>query len=135
MTFTLDTGGAIYLRPHDNDDVPVTWSDLPPFVQGKLAAMWQSVRELRRDAEDAKQINLDDLGFRHLSPATLERIMGDCERDQQQGSALGNREDRETVEAGRRFWAERQTGNLFDCPPLTVFLSDEGKVEVREVQS
>ncbi len=61
-------------------------------------------------------------GFRHLAPATLSRIIGDCEGH---GGS--------TAEDGRRFYALRQMGDWGEAfPPLTVTLGEDGLIYLRE---
>lgn len=171
-------GGQKRMVKHsDEAHRPYSWSDLPPFTQGFIEAMFASLSLFHLEcpacewdcivgppgvgdlglccplcaADNGRDVRLRTVGgerdlpatvegrdarasvrFDALHPATLARIIEDCERDQRQGFNLGNGEDRETVAAGRLFWAERQTGNLFDCPPLTPYLGDDGKVYLRE---
>lgn len=135
MTFELDTSGSVRADiPGLN--CPVFWSDLTPFCQGYVEAMWQSVRELRRDAEDAKQINLDDLGFRHLAGDTLKRIVEDCGRFVTYSrDVCGVDGYEQSPSDGRWFWDARQRGEWSDkgYPVLTPFLSDEGLIFLKEV--
>ena len=128
MTFQLDTSGEVGLTIAQGIPAEIAgghcWSDLSPFTQGYIEALWCAVVELRRDAEDRIQMNLDDLGFRHLAPETLERIIADCEARSSNMAAIFR-----DVEAGRKFWRDRQIDpDPGYFPPLTVQLGDDGKV-------
>lgn len=147
MTFTLDTSGAIYLRPEDNDDVPVIWNDLTPFAQGYAEAMISAVprpaKVVRAQAGNRKfatvaRVKPLALGFRHLAPATLSRIKGDCE-------AVEDRADKRLAPRmdGATFWSQRQAGFarvgaedrgwfVAFFPVLTPYLGEDGLIYLRE---
>jgi hypothetical protein len=103
--FQLDTSGAIYENaPHYEATL---WKDLSPFTQGYIEALLAGLPFSR-------------LAFHMLAPETLARIIADCEAMQAKGL-------RDTPEVGRSAWEVRQMGAT-DFPPLTVQLSDYGKV-------
>lgn len=116
MPFQLDTSGCVEIGESEAFVHYYEWPDLPPFVQGKLAAMF---------ADEATQDALMDengrvrFGFRHLSPAALERIMVDCER--MLAAPVGNdpffrdapREDQPLINWLRQRGAEYAAGNAF----------------------
>ena len=116
--FQLDTSGYV----HCDDPARVhmiTWSDLTPFCQGYIEAMFAG--------------GSWDLGrFSDLAPATLQRIIGDCE------AALADRLCAFTnhPESGAMFWRERQANQLNGMhphfPPLTPYLGDDGLIYLRE---
>lgn len=129
--FTLDTSGYVYVYPPRSPrtgnvlvQVRLEWWNLDAFTQGAFTEA----------ARQAVAAGIAEAGaFRNWSPEALAMILADCAADQKVGHALnlaGNTEDRTSREAGRKFWIERQTGNLFDCPPLTVSLDDDGKVKL-----
>ncbi|WP_332691688.1 hypothetical protein [Devosia sp.] len=129
MTFTLDTSGAVEI-PGSGGQVRRgwLWSDLSPFAQGYVEAL------LRDAPAVGPQSDLRFPGFSDLSPEAVAMILADCAHDEKVGRQLnlaGNPEDRTSRKAGRGFWRERQTGNLFDAPPQTVFLTDDGKVKLK----
>jgi len=66
--------------------------------------------------------------FSDLAPETLARIMEDCERF---GAMC---EANLWLIQGNEFWIMRQRGDLTDkdFPPLTLYLSDDGKVRFRD---
>lgn len=133
MTFQLDTTGYVDPIPPRGEryaPLPFYWDDLDAFTQGYVEAMFSgAVVELRRDAEDRVQMNLEDLGFRHLAPEALARIIADCASFENIAGGLGQKTG--AVEGGR-FWTGRQGGlsGAFGAafPPLTVQLGDDGKV-------
>jgi len=136
-TFALDTSGFVDMRAyasHEKRIFPQTiWSDLDPFTQGYIEAAWEAVRELRRDAEDRVQMNLEDLGFRHLAPEALALILKDCAAycalPMRTGYAAGRYH-------GRNFWDQRSRGLFCNIgigfPPLTPYLRADGKVDLKE---
>lgn len=119
MTFELDTSGTVYgvkapsitwtTKPGDLD-----WSDLTPFCQGYVEAMFSG------PALPRVGLLWEWVGFSDLAPETLARIIEDCE-------AL--RPSPVTVEHGRTVWKQRQEGKAGpDFPPLAVSLGDNDKV-------
>lgn len=121
-TFELDTSGSV--RPYANRIASASeliyWSDLSPFVQGYVEAMFVAFgpydwRDEHGGAWPSK--------FSDLAPATLQQIAEDCERLQQLHGEWPS------AEHGRGFWVGRQKRNhapLF--PPLTLSLNDTGQV-------
>lgn len=90
------------------------WSDLSPFTRGYIEAMFAD------EAEAALA------SFSDLSPGTLARIIADCATADHLRPGVSNDGDQR---AGRGFWELRQSGALAKrFPPLTVQLSDGGKV-------
>lgn len=160
MTFQIDTTGAVAKpgepvpAPNDvrmqclecgrdnrgykgdpcSDDCPSRaweWSDLSPFVQGYVEALFASEADaldaMEPDAGLGRREGLW-LGFSDLAPETLARIIADCEAITQDG--------REFSAAcslsyeGATFWANRAAGEYADLRPLTVQLGDDGKVRL-----
>jgi len=106
------------------------WSDLSPFTQGYIEALFAS------ELPDGAQLrgNHIPLGFSDLAPETLARIIADCEA---QGAHYNQPNDaKRHAHLGRDFWLDGQRAAL--CfknhdgsprfPPLTVQLGDDGKV-------
>lgn len=129
MSAGFDTSGGVFVpfaKPEGELKGSLyVWSDLDAFTQGYVEAAWSAVRDLRRDAEDRIQMNLGDLGFRHLSPEALAMILRDCEGARR--ALMANDGD------GAWFWAFRQRNNSPVFPPLLVTLNDDGKVVLSEV--
>lgn len=115
-----------------------TWSDLTPFQQGAVEAALRDAQEaLWEDyVYGLPADQLTDMGkawhFRHLAPATLARIMADCERLKVQYPSY-----RYNMSGGRKFWLERQA-KIFEkesnLPPLTLHLADDGLIHIKEDQ-
>ena len=132
----LDTSGYVTVRgpvpagyrliPHNDTVVVVDWASLPPFAQGYIEAFWEAVRELRRDAEDRVQMNLDDLGFRHLAPEALALILKDCAEAQRLWPNVTT-----TAAAGASLWHQRQMMALAEFGPVTPYLREDGKIAFR----
>jgi hypothetical protein len=125
--FTLDTSGdvtfpAIIEMTVEPDGIALSyrWSDLSPFAQGYVEAMFASHRLVREDRNYA--------GFSDLAPETLALILRDCE------VAGWGYQDRADI--GREVWQARQRGEYRDrprpFPPQTPYLADDGKVCLRE---
>jgi len=114
MTFQLDTSGDIDGK---------RWDDLTPFAQGYIKAMLTSLLVERQADSKGQTLSEKWAAFSDLAPETLARTIADCE-------ALESRfETRPNDSAtGRRFYIHRQEGDFAAFPPLTVQLSDDGKV-------
>lgn len=126
MSYQLDTSGTVWDGVTDPGEPRAyfLWFDLSPFVQGYVEAMFGESCLAALDEYGRP------LGFSDLDPATLARIIADCER------ALGlahlnlgaayNANDA----GGHCFWSDQQAGLLTKngLPALTVSLNDAGKV-------
>lgn len=137
MTFQLDTSG--YVPPPADEalwgpwsktaDHNIRWSDLSQFTQGYIEALFEAEFGALADAGWAGP------AFRDLAPEALARIIADepiylnLPGFHMEGSAF----------VGQKAWVQRQAGwpvapfGLVDeylsaLPPLTVQLSDDGKV-------
>lgn len=131
-TFPLDTSGRVEAVPGSAHHAPAyAWSDLSPFVQGYVGAMFASCFDpvfdkpvLRSGYADFRGISFSD-----LAPATLAAILRDCERwlDRYPKTEV-------TAKKGENAWRYRQEQLVErpDFPPLTPFLSDDGKIYLRE---
>lgn len=152
-TVTLESG-AVYSW----DGVPVGTKMLTPFAQGYVEAMpWASLRpangwqmlyagrplgwmladtadealsqaRANNPHHDPAEFSILTLGFLHLAPATLERIIGDCEvalADKLCGYS-------NHPQTGEMFWKDRQANQLNGMaphfPPLTVTLGEDGLI-------
>lgn len=145
--FELDTSGVVPAVGPTSPRTPYwperKWSDLTPFCQGFIRAMFESLPwsnvycdDCPPDGYPTDKTRCSECPRLHrfdiISPSALERIMRDCRHDQEVGFRIGSGEDRSSAKAGRLFWKERQSGSLFDCPPLTVSLDDAGRVTLQE---
>jgi len=117
MTFQLDTTGAVQSRL--SPTILLTWSDLSPFTQVYIEALFAGLGAAFRDGGIH--------AFSDLAPATLARIIADCEAMLSVHRAL-RFDDCDDSGAGRDFWENRQGGFLVDFPPLTVQIGDDSKV-------
>lgn len=129
--FTLDTSGEVELWPRapDGDRRHVRhWMDLSPFAQGYVEAIFASLPKWRgRPSVEAPSPPraAKVVGFSHLSPEALALILRDCEATDFSWNG------RRCTHAGKLFWKTRQDGKSAAFPPVTISLSDAGKVEVR----
>lgn len=130
--FQLDTSGEVGPMPGARYGSPgcvidaapsfIRWSDLSPFAQGYVEALFDQPIEL----EFGGQIhaNWHKLGFSDLSPEALAMILRDCERFTELFGEWPLREH------GEGFWIGRQKDKHPDFPPLTPTLSEDGKVNL-----
>jgi hypothetical protein len=163
--FTLDTSGTVgervtgdmYRRGYALGPLKgraLSWDDLTPFQQGCAKAALRSA-QLAIWANPTKHGSFTRVGFRHLAPETLARIIADCERFAAtfDMTRLAGRES----DAGRAFWVTRNrifggtvAGSFYDAewnaglegdhlalvaktfPPLTPYFGDYGHVYLRE---
>ncbi|MCR5876962.1 hypothetical protein [Phenylobacterium sp. J367] len=126
--FTLDTSGYVTAqRATSGGPFTFSWSDLTPFQQGYVEALFASIA-----ARATREAGWRDVpyGFHHLAPETLARILKDCEA--YQGRYLAMQLTGSDATWGRYFWADRQNGIYADWPPLTVTLGDDGLIYLRE---
>jgi hypothetical protein len=139
--FELDTPGFV-LQPSEHyvDEGPcaVRWSDLTPFCQGYVEALFAALRT--GDIGHWPDHLAAKIGFKYLAPETLARIIDDCGAMRATGQALPDHY------VGEMFWRRRQAGDwkvaqraagglgpVPAFPPLTPYLGDDGKVYLREV--
>ena len=128
MSFQLDTSGAVSMGSEHGPQfagVNMVWSDLSPFTQGYVEALFLSGGSGIWRA----------YGFSILAPEALARIIADettyldLPGLHMEGCKLG----------GQKAWIQRQAGwpvapfGMVDeyrsaLPPLTVQLGDDGKV-------
>lgn len=95
-----------------NQEVTMT-----PFATGYTEALRQSLPAEHRDTP--------------LAPATLSRIIGDCERYEGEHRILQMLGGGERA-FGRDLWTDRQDGKLPDYPVLTVSLGEDGLIYLSE---
>ena len=161
--FTLDTSGTVWLNRTGRDDI-VSWHHLDPFPQGCIEALFASLSTLcetcqgngevvtdwgtylkppegaEADAGTATCAACDGQGrttyaFSDLSPEALALILKDCAIGAVAYSArAGQGFDRADKVLGSLFWERRQEGRYPRVPPLTPYLRDDGKVDLRETQ-
>lgn len=138
--FTLDTSGHVE-HPHGSDDVSaIYWTDLTPFEQGYVEALFASLRERWLTIASERQQdawNLHYPAFSDVAPETLAAIRKDCAALHYViiGCVMGG-----DVARGRVAWEWRQrpeghpkSPNMalhHRFPPLTVYLGDDGKVRL-----
>lgn len=128
--FILDTSGVV--RFDGGTLGIISWDGVGQrggaFAQGYIEA---ALREFADGEGNIFQGNGRWAAFTSLAPETLAAMLKDCEADVEVGRRLnlaGNTEDRTSAKAGRTFWDERQSGSLFDCPPVTLHLGDDGLI-------
>lgn len=134
MTFQLDTTGAVlpvarYDPKWIAEPCGYRWSDLSPFTQGYIEALFAASVDPRgrmmmpRDGRYASAPReRRNVAFRMLAPETLARIIADCE------SAAKSFGKGATSADGRRFYHLRQSGVNDLWRPQALQLCDEGKV-------
>lgn len=126
----FDTSGAVLVPHRTPEDAagrwasdPVQWSDLSPFTQGYIEALFAENYPALHEAAWQRLILPPAhvrVAFSDLAPETLARIIADC--------GLACREGDGRME-GIDYWNRRQAGEyLTTRPPLTVQLGDDGKV-------
>jgi hypothetical protein len=94
------------------------WSDLDPFTQGYVEALFLSIPE-QLDVERACWKERPK--FSDLAPEALASILAVCAGS---GPRMGRAE-------GAAFWCDRQSHKLWPVyPPLTLDLGDDGKVHL-----
>ena len=119
MTFQIDTTGRVECGASFQPLGWAIWSDLTPFAQGYVEALFADTAESLNAARIAARLPLRRIAFRDLAPETLARIIADCEQDQVYD---------EDPNDGKVFWEDRQRSALPVFPPLTVQLNNDGKV-------
>lgn len=135
-TTTLDTSGAVLIDTGGRSTggpptyAGVRWSDLSPFAQGYVEAMFMNL-----STEPAEHFFDDDygvieampmrFGFSDLAPESLAMILRDCERFAELFGEWPNHGH------GKHFWIGRQRNKHPHFPPLVPYLSDDGKVCLR----
>ena len=137
--FQLDTSGAVLKPVADIPGIntpqfhPIQWTDLTPFQQGAVGA---ALREVA-NGHGVTQFNEGWRAprFSDLAPATLARIMWDCERlwEAQKGRMIYVN----TQYDGALFWGNRKGpgmlmhyGEVF--LPLTLYLGGDGLIYAKE---
>jgi hypothetical protein len=137
-TFTLDTSGAVEI-PNSGGQVRRgwLWSDLSPFTQGYVEALfaeWAESLDEQGEALLSWRRGVDRVCFSDLAPATLAAILKDCGPDSRgyvhpTGATMGIAN---SFEGGGLFWRTRQEGMWAGFPPLTAYLGDDGLIYLRE---
>lgn len=124
--FTLDTSGYVE-HPRGSDDVSaIYWSDLTPFAQGYVEALFASERP---GYDDAGLGGHYVCGFSDLSPEALALILRDCAAFIETAHPPTSPDNDQR--RGRAFWRLRQLNRYAGMwPPLTVSLDDDGKVRL-----
>lgn len=120
---SFDTSGVVCIPARDFEgpvDRVLSWDKLSPFVQGYVEALFESLVE---------QTHTTGWAFRYLDPSALALILRDCEA----WRCLYPR-GRDDKQGGANMWLLRaeQMVERKDFPPLQPYLSDEGRVCLRE---
>ena len=128
--FSLDTSGVVKMGDAWSDKPwDLEWSDLSPFQQGYVEALFAGLRSANfwPACPHARRI----MRFDRLAPEALALILKDCDRH-----CIRSLRRIPQVDArdGANFWKWRQEGLYRDAGyvPVTPYLSDEGKVCLRE---
>lgn len=169
-TFTLDTSGAVCAPLSERGwaewsgvlDVGEAkrWSDLDPFPQGCIEALFASLPTLcetcqgngevvtdwgtylkppegaEADAGTATCAACDGQGrttyaFSDLAPEALALILKDCAAWRAEFSGDACERSAGREDMGREFWRIRQENKRRTFPPLTPYLREDGKVALR----
>ncbi len=129
--FQLDTSGTVWRSPQSAMGA-TQWSDLSPFAQGYVEALFAGAAiEFPAPGVwmDDGQGTAREVGFSDLSPEALALILQDCEAFQASGVRYHYSDSQA---GGRGFFDDRQRGVFEGFPPLTPYLSDDGKIHLRE---
>lgn len=124
MTFQLDTRGVV---PRHGFIGVIQWPDLTPFTQGAIGAALSGPIFGWPSGEDGLYATPR---FSDLHPATLARIIADCE--QMEGRGLSDAGLKNSGDKGGTFWRLRQANIYPSFPPLTLYLGDDGLIHLRE---
>jgi hypothetical protein len=122
MTIQLDTSGFVR-GPCGTSAGRKFWSDLDPFAQGYVEALFGELVAALCEGqdEDAMTYRLAHLlGFDALAPETLARIMEDCATARRLVPSENSSDD------GRNFW------RVCSVAGTTPYLGDDGKIYLRE---
>lgn len=139
---TLDTSGQVAVgRNPVWGLLTVGFSDLPPFAQGYVEALLQSLDAARMAAYRAapwgskgREVPIP-AAFSWLAPEALALILTDC------GDYGRYFTGTKPHENGGHFWRNRQYGHLRDVtndgvtrhfPPLAPYLREDGKIDLKE---
>lgn len=128
----LDTSGHVQLT-NTKWVRCVQWSDLTPFTQGYVEALFAAHQsDLREPVQFGTGFAYPPFGFRHLAPATLARIIEDCAAVLKIVDLYADPE--KARNQGVVFWTARQNGRweLRAVAPLTPHLGDDGLIYTRE---
>lgn len=126
---TLDTSGFVK-NPRKSSPHSYQWSDLSPFVQGYVEALFA---EARPGYDDAGLGGHYVCGFSDLAPEALAMILRDCGERYAAFSWQRPSADASERKAGAMFWEQRQRAEWIDrlvhpLPPLRIYLNNAGKV-------
>ncbi len=97
------------------------WSDITPFAQGYVEALFESLSPAFRSGPKSSQF-----GFSDLSPEALGMILKDCEAHEKAYPLQAH--DPRRHNRGLNFWRNRQAGMWTNSgfPPLTSYLGATG---------
>lgn len=103
---------------------PLAWSDLSPFEQGYVEALLRSYSDTLTEGLGEPLM----VGFSDLDPEALAMSLRDCEAMEADWPLQA-----QPADLGATYWREQQRGALATkgFPPLTVYLGDDGRVQIR----
>lgn len=137
--FRLDTSGFVRLRREGPWGVADdhAWSDLDPFTQGYIEALFADLDRARMARYRAAAWGSKEravpirAAFHWLAPETLARIMEDCGVRHSYYAAQHEGIDKH---AGLKFWRDRSVGCWAHAgqPPLAPYLGRDGKIYLRD---
>ncbi len=124
-SFTLDTSGSVFVqRATSGGPFEMHWTDLDPFTQGYVEALFAAHSIERYHAGTGRTYSHG--GFDMLAPETLQRIIEDC-------AVLVRRVLAKRYPAtGKFIWELRQSGEIPDFPPARLTLSPDGLIRFDE---
>lgn len=130
--FTLDTSGVVDPWPFEPETPVIRWRDLSPFEQGHVEALFTDcIHLIQGDEEDGLYWVPH---FSDLSPEALALIRRDCTSELAVLHETTREHFRAMPRMGAAFWRARQGNSSLGvtphsgAKPLTISLSDEGKV-------
>lgn len=138
-TPALDTSGVVRACAQLGSTVHCRnwdWSDLTPFAQGYVEAMFAEQRSWNGRPvlpvpapEGSSPSQVVEVGFSDLAPEALALILEDCDRWLRLYAATPS-----DAANGARFWELRnlQLVTRHDFPPLRAHLGGDGKVALSQ---
>jgi hypothetical protein len=133
----MDTSGRVECAASFQPLGWAIWSDLDPFTQGYIEALFASEQAELWEGAGYKPARPDDprvneqWGFPDLAPETLARIVEDCAKWRREWSPSG---ELTKAQQGDYLWRLRQAdkgSRAIGFPPLTAYLGDDGKVHLK----
>lgn len=125
MDNVIDTSGRVNIT-RDPAQGFIRWTDLDPFTQGYIEALFASIERTTANLIWDANFNARAPAFRDLAPETMKRILEDCAEERREGLHGDERGE------GGAFWRLRNISNFRHWPPLTPYLGDDGPIYLRE---